>query len=164
MTKQVSTHALAARAIRKELKANKIDASVTSQVFSGGASIEILMYDYPPDTVALVEQIVKKYQRGHFSHMSDMYENTNVRVDIPQVTYTNVTNKFSSDMWQRAYRYMLKNAFVSDLQYLPSPENACSSNTSGTWIRVGDDTGYASTLVHRILHGNLLSFWTTLNA
>jgi len=83
----VSSHAAAAKAIRAELAATfpGIKFSVTSETYSMGNSVSIDWTDGP--TVKEVEQFTSKYQYGHFDGMTDMYEHTNSRDDIPQVKY-----------------------------------------------------------------------------
>lgn len=40
-----------------------------------------------------VDEITKKYQKGHFDGMIDSYEYTNTNKDIPQVYYINLSNR-----------------------------------------------------------------------
>jgi len=105
MTKQRTPAALAAAAIRKELKAlfpaEKI--SVRSDNFSMGDAVRVSIgervqvvdafgntrYSNPPEDAA--RDIVSKYQYGHFDGMTDYYEHSNGRSDIPQVKYVTVS-------------------------------------------------------------------------
>ena len=85
--KQKSIQALAAAAIRKELKTAfpKTVFRVTSRSFAGGDSVDISWVDGP--VLDNVRKITDKYQYGRFDGMIDMYECTNSRTDIPQVKY-----------------------------------------------------------------------------
>lgn len=95
-TRKESTHASAAKLIKKELsdKFPGIKFSVTSDCFSGGDSVNINYTDGP--TSEEVDDIVKKYQYGSFNGMEDIYEYTNRRADIPQVKYVMAQRSISS--------------------------------------------------------------------
>lgn len=73
--KTISDHALAAKNIRKELKAlsPKTKFSVTSSSFSMGDSVHAEYTDGPAWTKA--NEIVKKYEYGDFDGMVDLYSN-----------------------------------------------------------------------------------------
>jgi len=90
--------AICAVAIREELKklfpAYKF--SVTSDTYSMGNSVHISWTDGP--TVKQVEEITNKYQYGHFDGMTDMYENTNSRDDIPQAKYVSCNRTISAEL------------------------------------------------------------------
>ena len=108
MTKTITPHAAAAKAIRKELKAKYPNEkmSVTSESFSMGNAVRVaigksLKYidgfgvDKNTEEYKMrqeVEAITNKYQYGKFDGMQDMYEMTNCRDDIPQVKYVTVTS------------------------------------------------------------------------
>lgn len=82
-----SSHAAAAQQIREKLKAAfpEVKFSVTSDSYSGGNSVHVEWKDGP--TTSMVEDISGAYQYGSFDGMTDMYNNTNDRDDIPQVKY-----------------------------------------------------------------------------
>jgi len=82
-----SEQARAASCIRKDLKNHfpTVKFSVTSQSFSGGDSVRIRWENGP--THESVNKIVIKYQYGKFDGMTDCYDNTNTRSDIPQSKY-----------------------------------------------------------------------------
>lgn len=82
-----SSHAAASAAIKAELTAAfpNIKFSCKSDSFSGGDSVHVSWTDGP--TVRQVTEISRKYQYGHFDGMTDMYESTNRRDDIPQSKY-----------------------------------------------------------------------------
>jgi uncharacterized protein YfcZ (UPF0381/DUF406 family) len=85
----------AAKAIRIELKAAfpSIKFRVTSESYSMGDNVNISWTDGP--TLESVEKITKKYQYGHFDGMEDIYEDSNVRKDIPQSKFVFVNRNMS---------------------------------------------------------------------
>ena len=101
MTK--SNQALAAAAIRKELKAAGIKASVTSEGYSMGDSVNISLVDASPETMKAVNSLCKKYQYGHFDGMNDIYEHSNSRNDIPQTKFVMIRNENSDATKQAIY-------------------------------------------------------------
>lgn len=94
--KTKSSQAMAADAIRTELKQAfpGVKFSVTSEGYSMGDSVNIKWEDGP--TTDQVEAITGKYQYGHFDGMTDMYEYSNDRSDIPQSKYV-FENRYQSD-------------------------------------------------------------------
>ena len=101
-TKQISTQAAAAKAIRKELKAAfpSIKFSIRSESFAGGDAVRIGWTDGP--TTDKVTDITRKYQYGHFDGMIDLYENSNNRDDIPQVKYVQESRHYSEEARTKA--------------------------------------------------------------
>lgn len=90
-----SSHAAAAQQIREKLKAAFPDVkfSVTSDSYSGGNSVHVEWTDGP--NTSMVEEISGAYQYGSFDGMTDMYNNTNDRDDIPQVKYVQERREMS---------------------------------------------------------------------
>lgn len=101
--KTQSTHALTAKAIRKELKAAfpGITFSVTSQSFAGGNSVHVEWTNGP--ITKEVSKITGKFEYGHFDGMNDCYEYTNCREDIPQVKYVQNRRNVSEDIMQTLF-------------------------------------------------------------
>jgi hypothetical protein len=97
-TRQVSTHAATAKAIRIELKKNFPSTvfSVQSDSFVGGNSVSIEWVNGL--TNDNVTDITAKYQYGHFDCMTDFYDHTNRRNDIPQVKYVQTRREVSEDI------------------------------------------------------------------
>lgn len=93
-----SSHAGAAAAIKAELIAlyPGIKFSCTSDSFSMGDSVHVKWTDGPTDSE--VNDIIKKYQYGHFDGMNDMYESSNRRNDIPQSKYVSGNRDKSEDI------------------------------------------------------------------
>lgn len=84
----MSRHALAAKAIRQELKARipGVKFRVTSESFSMGNAVNVY-WNGEGSTEAEISAVISKYQWGHFDGMSDCYEATNSRDDLPQVKF-----------------------------------------------------------------------------
>ncbi len=92
--KTLTPHAACAKAIRTELKAAFPDVkfSVKSRGFSMGNSVTVR---YPatglhPHEIQRVKAIAERYQVGHFDGMTDSYDYSNRRDDLPQVKYVHV--------------------------------------------------------------------------
>lgn len=101
--KQVSTHALAAKLMRQELKKAfpATTFSVRARSFSGGDSIDIEWTDGPTDKQ--VTEITGKYQYGSFDGMQDLYSSTN-RIDgLPQVKYVHERREYSQEVLQEEF-------------------------------------------------------------
>lgn len=92
--------ALTAQAIRKELKVAfpKTKFEIRSSNFAGGNSVHIDWVDGP--TQDQVTSITSKYEYGHFDGMTDCYEYSNGRTDIPQAKYVQVGRSFSEQTYQ----------------------------------------------------------------
>ncbi len=94
-TKTPTSAALAAKAIRAELKAAfpTTKFHVTSYAYTGGSSVDISYTDGP--LRAEVEKITEKYCSGHFDAMIDLYENKNDKSDLPRAKYIMTTRNMS---------------------------------------------------------------------
>lgn len=93
MTKTKTTHALTAQAIREELKEKipGVKAQVRSEAFSMGNAVRVKISEFteygPDETLTKARDICAKYQYGHFDGMTDSYEFSNGRNDVPQVKF-----------------------------------------------------------------------------
>lgn len=85
--KTLSTRAHAAKLIKGELrKAFKgVKFSVRSRVGTVHDAIDVAWVDGPD--AREVDAIVDKYQEGHFDGMTDSYDYSNRRTDLPQVSF-----------------------------------------------------------------------------
>lgn len=104
MTKrQLTQAAQAAKLIRSELKKAfpSIKFSVTSDNYSMGNAVRINWIDGP--TTRQVSDITRKYQYGSFDGMTDSYEYTNNRNDIPQAKYVQVSRNYSDEARQKCF-------------------------------------------------------------
>lgn len=93
--KELSPQAKTAKAIRKELKASfpQLKVSVTSEAFSMGDAVRVsILTEETIETVEKIRELVSKYQYGSFNGMTDSYDYTNCRDDIPQVKWVSVYN------------------------------------------------------------------------
>ena len=97
-----TTHAAAAKIIRKELKKHGIQGSVRSSSYSNGSSIQVTLIDPLPATLKAVREFASDFQYGSFNGMEDIYEFTNNRRDIPQVKYVLVNAEYSDDLLEAA--------------------------------------------------------------
>ena len=100
--KTLSSHAHAAKCIRQELRTSfpGIKFTVRSDSYSGGNSVWINWENGPTDEQ--VNNIVGKYQRGHFNGMEDIYEYSNSRDDIPQVQFVQTQRDFTDSIMLQA--------------------------------------------------------------
>lgn len=117
MSAQLSEAALSAKAIKAELKANfpKIKFSVSSSRYSGGNSVYVEWENGP--TSENVDNIVKKYQYGKFDGMTDSYEYTNSRKDIPQVMFVQVRRAIDQETKLKVFDYLRKYYdYMKDMQ------------------------------------------------
>lgn len=75
------------KVIKQELKKAfpEVKFSVKSDNYSGGNSVNIEYWDAMP--LKEVEEIVSKYQQGHFNGMEDIYEYSNTNKNIPQAKF-----------------------------------------------------------------------------
>lgn len=96
--KELTPAAKAAKAIREELKEAfpGVKFKVTSENYSGGDSVRGSWIDGP--TERQVREITDKYQYGKFDGMTDMYEYTNTRSDIPQAKYISFGREYSEEL------------------------------------------------------------------
>jgi len=103
-----------AKEIRKELKVNfpNVKFTVRSEGFSMGDAVNIRYEDGP--TTDKVEEIVNKFQYGHFDGMTDMYEFSNSRDDIPQVKYVMVNRDMSDQAEATAIEVLKDNGVIDD--------------------------------------------------
>lgn len=98
--------AKAAAMIRKHLKENGIKAKVTSQNYSGGNSINVKTYDLLPATEKLVNEYLGQFEYGHFDGMTDCYNYSNVRDEIPQVKFVFLNNEYTNELLQKAWDWL----------------------------------------------------------
>jgi hypothetical protein len=99
--------AQAAAMIRKHLKANNIDARVTSKSYSMGSSINVnINQDVVPAVREMIETYAKGFQYGHFDGMRDLYEYSNTNDEIPQAKFVFVHFNNSDELEAAAREFM----------------------------------------------------------
>lgn len=104
-----SAQAQVASQIRKSLKAAGIQCKVKSRSFAGGNSVDVEVFDQLPATMAILEAEFAQYQYGHFDGMTDSYEYSNSRDDIPQTRFLHIANVYSKDIRQAAWNWTRAN-------------------------------------------------------
>ena len=99
MARRQTTHAAAAKIIRKQLKAHNITATVRARSYAGGSSIGVtIKQDVTPATAQKIEEYCQQFEMGHFDGMQDMYEYSNVNADLPQVKFVFVKVQYSDEI------------------------------------------------------------------
>lgn len=91
-------------AIRKDLR-NVFPATIFSVTIGRGSgvdSVRVRWTDGP--TVKLVESHLGKYERGHFDGMTDSYDYSNRRDDVPQTRYLFTSRDISPTLANRCIR------------------------------------------------------------
>ncbi len=157
MTKQISDHAAAAKLIRAELKKNGIKASVRASTASMTSSVNINLNDcVAPWVIKEIKLFCSQFQYGDFDGMTDSYNYSNTRDDLPQVRFVFVHNGRSDDDRQRAYDY-LRSGFAGYENAPAKYEDAANEMFGSEWV---------STEVHQVLTGCMdarsvgTKFWT----
>lgn len=120
-----SSHAAAAASIKAELskKYPGIKFSCKSDSFSMGDSVDVY-WSLGPCT-SEVDNIIGKYQYGHFNGMEDIYENTNWRDDIPQSKYVSSHRSIPADIKEAVRLQMCElMQFDEDSRYHNSEDTA----------------------------------------
>ena len=107
--KNTSTHALTAKAIKQELKKlfPSTKFSVKSDSFAGGNSVDV-SWDNGPRRKQ-VDEIISKYQYGHFNGMEDIYEISNRNENIPQVRFVHSSRNINEEIIEEIFAYLQKN-------------------------------------------------------
>lgn len=148
-----SQAAQAAALIRAELRRNGVAATVTSKVYSGGSSVNVRIADPLPATRQAVEEFASRFQAGHFDGMTDCYEYSNRRDDVPQVRFVFVDADYSDETRQAAWDWL--RARFAGLEDAPERVERAYAYRAGHWDCYGSD------LVHRALTGVIPGFWIT---
>lgn len=146
--------AQAAAMIRKHLKSHGIACSVKSRNFSMGDAVDVDIVDQLPATEKLVREYCAQFQYGQFDGMTDSYDFTNSRDDIPQAKYVHVHNKMSDTLRQEAWTF-IRNRFAG-MEEAPELVAQAGSYYSKKWQAYGSD------LLWRVLNGTWGNdFWLT---
>lgn len=149
-TKMKSEHAQAAAMIRAEMKKMGINGKVRSESYSGGTSIRIAVENLSPVKAQKLEEFASQFQYGHFDGMTDMYEYSNSRKDLPQVKFVFVENRPSDELRQMIWDFARK-YFGFDA----APESAKNAGSFYVW------NGYGDQLIWRLFSGAEKAFWTS---
>lgn len=154
MTKQLSRQAQVAKIMKQECRKLGIKCRAVSESFSMGNSVTVTVYDQPPEIMKKLKEIAAPYESGHFDGMTDMYEYSNSRDDIPQTKYLHVDNEVSDELRQAAWAFMREHIGEA----ASGPENYVDARNH----RVSNYP--ADVMVHRFLNGSAFNdlsqeFW-----
>jgi len=133
-----------AAAIKAELKTIGISAKVSSKNYSMGDHVNVSLTDIHPDEMIIINNLLSKYQYGHFDGMIDLYEDSNRRDDIPQTKFLFINNEISQEIKEAAYQII--RAGFGGYEDAPDTLAAAQGFYSQRW------QGYAPQLVYRMLH------------
>lgn len=145
MQTNLSNHAHVAKLIRAEMKARGIKGTVRSKSYSGGCSVTVRIEDQAPEVAKSLDQFTKQFESGHFNGMTDCYEYTNHRSDIPQVKFVFVENVASDGMRANIWAYC-RNHF-NTVDQAPADLEAARNTYIPHW------NCYAEDMVHRVFSG-----------
>lgn len=125
----ITTHALAAKAIRALLRETypAVPFTVRARSFAGGDAVDVSWTDGP--TSEAVRGLLRPYEYGSFDPMQDLYEYDNQRDDLPQVKYVQERRDHSHDA-ERAMVALINRRFGLTL----------TTEVEGSWLRVLPDT------------------------
>lgn len=158
MAKQLSTHAAAAKMIRQHLKSIGVPCKVRSESYSGGNSVSVTVGDVNPQLRKELQAYVDQFQQGHFNGMTDSYEYSSGRDDIPQVKYTFLNVDYSEDLKQKAYEFICNRFSVVDVPEFYYDVTWSKETTCGSRIRDLVDC----VLVNRCFENASKEFWTSI--
>lgn len=130
-------------------KKKGLKCRVRSEGFSMGDSVDVTIYDQPPNIRKEIEDYCSKYQYGHFDGMTDMYEYSNRQHDIPQTKYLHVHNDLSKELKQEALTFIRET--MQGGEELPENYDDLSHE------RIFDE--WATTVIYQFLSGYREGFW-----
>ena len=107
--RQKTEAAQAAKIIRNELKKHGVHGHVKSSNYSMGSSVKVKLIDPMPATLEKVKSFCFKFQYGHFDGMTDSYEHSNNREDIPQAKYVIVHAEYSTHLQLEVWDWLKAN-------------------------------------------------------
>ncbi len=150
MAKQLSQAAQVAKIARKIGKDMGLKIRARSSYFAGGNDVTVTVYDATPNQINELKSALAKYRAGHFDGMTDMYEYSNHRDDIPQTKYLSIDPEYSDEIKQAAWD-LLRTSHNIDLPV---------DYSQLTYNDIFDDECVLS-LIHQILRGNTryVNFW-----
>ena len=157
MSKEISSHAGAAKMIRQFMKANGIAGSVISKSYSMGSSISVYVEDLPPAQYQVLKDYVSQFEYGHFDGMQDLYEMSNCRDDIPQVKYAFVNNKISDELYQDIWDFLKS--------YYSGMENAPADAKEAGSFYYSNGNQYGNNMIYRFFNGGYcqMAYWDKVN-
>jgi len=151
MEKQISNHAAVAKLIRQFMKAEGMNGRVTSDSYAGGNSVHVSVEDMAPEQKAKLEAHANQYQYGHFDGMTDCYEYSNSRKDIPQVKFVFVENRPSAEMRQKIWDFAV--GYFNGMEGAPSDAAEACHFRNENWQQYGDQ------MIWMLFNGAYKEFW-----
>ena len=157
MARELTQSAQAAKMIRQEMKKHGIKCRVTSKNFSMGCSVDVTVYNQPPEMIKKLESDFDKYEYGTFDPMTDCQGTKNRDFNGPQTKYLHISNDISEEVKQKAWDFMRPYYKGAD----ELPEKYTDLNNA----RFFDE--WATTMVYRFLIGSFdeersKDFWKTI--
>jgi len=142
--------AQAAALIRKELKTLGIAATVSSKTYSMGSNVNVKLVDARPETMKLARKLCAKYEAGRFDGMTDCYEYSNTRDDLPQAKFVFVSNEMTEATSEAIYQ-LLRAEWEGGRELPATYEKGCN-------IRF--QSHYISDMVRSYFSGDIEGYWT----
>lgn len=139
--KQKSIQAQVSSSIRKELKQFSFikKPSVKSESFAGGNAVTVFLEDVNPDDICKIRELCRKYEYGKYDSQQEYYDYNNVKSDLPQVKYCMVEVKYSPELRQSVYEFLIKQKIVmktselfKDIPYYDDTVDMVSKYLSGS--------------------------------
>lgn len=96
--RKLSDAAQVAKLIKADLKKMGLACRVSSSNFAGGNAVDVYLEDICPESMEKLQARFAKYEYGKFDGMTDCYEYSNVRKDIPQTKFLFIHNNKSAKM------------------------------------------------------------------
>ena len=153
MSNQPSAAALAAKSIRKGLKAKGLKAKVGVVTWS---SVSATLFDPSPKEYSAAHDFCKNHQAGHFCGMTDIYVNSEAESDLDQIEYVFTKREFSDEVRQGAIDALTRtyNLPAMDIKKLPKT----------VALHRGEDEENTLEMLHNILVGHtfpIVNYWET---
>lgn len=145
MAKELGNWAKAAKMIREFLRAEGLAAKVTSESYSMGSSVNVVIYDQNPEVVAKVNAYAKRFEYGSFDGMQDLYNYDNVDRSIPQVKFVFVRNEISNELRQKVWDFA--RAYYNNMENAPVDSSQAYNYRVAGWNMNGQE------LIYRLISG-----------
>jgi|TARA_S200002703_G_C3669988_1_gene205695 hypothetical protein len=85
--RKLTQAAQVAKLLKSKAKSLKLEVKASSKNFSGGDSVDIKVLKGSDKSFDELKEYSSQFKQGHFDGMSDIYEYSNSREDIPQTKY-----------------------------------------------------------------------------
>ena len=149
----LSESAQVAKRCKGYCKSINIECTVVSDSSVIGGLVNVTVFDQCPAIIAGLDEFFTVYQSGHFDGMQDLYIESNLLDDVPQVHYLFVNSDYTADLYQDAWR-LVKTTYDGAKKF----SGMYSTIPGGAMINGTDKT--VSAVVHGILSGSIQSeFW-----